>query len=62
MYNYLVFLHGVFKVVVYAGDEMSIEPSQGEEDWSGGGGAEWIHVPGELRTHPKRLIKETVTL
>lgn len=59
---YLVFLHGVFEVIVYAGDEMGVEPSQGQEDWSGGRGSEWIHMPGELRTDPKCLIEETVAL
>lgn len=61
-YFYLVFLHGVFEVVVDAGDEVGIEPGQGEEDGRGGRGSERIHVPGELGTHPKCLVEETVSL
>lgn len=60
--DYFVFLHAVFKVVVYAGDDVSVKPSQGEEDRGGGRGPEWIHVPGKLGTHPEGLVKETVSL
>ena len=59
---YLVFLHGVFEVVVDAGDEVGVEPGQGEEDGRGGRGSERIHVPGELGPHPKCLVEETVSL
>lgn len=41
---------------------MCIKSSQGKEDWSGGGGSKWIHMPGKLRTHPKCLVKEAVSL
>lgn len=60
--KYLVFLHGVFEVIVYAGDEMAVKPSQGKEDRSGGRGSKWIHVPGKLGTHPECLVEETVSL
>lgn len=60
--SHLVFLHGVFEVIVNAGDEVGIEPSKGEEDRRGGGGSEGIHVPRELRTNPERLVEETVAL
>lgn len=60
--RYLVFLHGVFEVIVDAGDEVGVEPGQGKEDRRGRRGSKWIHVPRKLRTHAERLIEETVSL
>lgn len=62
MLRYLVFLHGILKVIVNARDEMCIESSQGKQYRGGGRGSKRIHMPWELRTHPKRLIQEAVTL
>ncbi|TNN71929.1 hypothetical protein EYF80_017717 [Liparis tanakae] len=49
-------------VIVNTGDEVGVEPSQGKEDRRGRRGSKRIHVPGKLRTHPERLVEETVSL
>lgn len=59
---YLAFLHLVFEVVVDARDEVSVESRHGEEDRSGGGGSEGIHVPRELRPNPKCLVQKPMAL
>lgn len=53
--------HGLLELVVDPGDDVGVEPRQGEQGGRGGRGAECVHLPGRLRPDAEGLVEEAMS-